>query len=671
MSASPTPVLEKKDSVSPPGLPDAPGPLAALLRSPKAIALVCAVLLAVVSAVVTSSGVWPSDLTVDVQSPLDDLNNWLVNNRDTSPLFLYFLLHISNTAQSAVDGVQSGLEALGFIGVTVAALLIGWYAGGANLRRRALTTAATGFATFVVIGLLGVWEETMETLALMVVAVAVAAVVGMLLGLAAGLSDRAERMLRPVFDTMQVLPAFAYLLPFVLIFDVGVPSAFVATVIYSAPPMARLTSLGLRGADAAALEASTSLGSSAWQRLWTARLPLARKQMLLGLNQTIMMCLSMVVLASVVGSGGLGDPIFTALSTIDVGLALPAGIAVVLIAVWLDRTTAAAGTRMDDTTPAIGGFKPAILWPAIAVVTAAGTVLGQVIGKTEWPDEWVVSIAQPVNTAVEWIERELGSGIPVLGGTLTWASGFTRWAINPLQDALDATPWWALLVLAGVLAYLAGRWRAAVTVVLALGVVGAMGLWTTSMDTLSQVIAALVVTLVLGFAIGILAARVESVDRVIRPVLDTMQTMPQFIYLIPMIALFNGGPAAAAVASVIYALPAVVRITAQGVRQVDPSALEAARSLGAGAGQQLWQVQLPLARPALQLAVNQGVVLVLSMVVIGGMIGGGALGFDVVKGLTKGDLGMGMTAGIAIVCLGILLDRITQPGADVKERNLR
>ncbi|WP_330174027.1 ABC transporter permease subunit [Streptomyces sp. NBC_01498] len=680
MSAAPHPVIEKPGPAPrDPGRPDdartggtapgtAPGLLARIAGNPRATLVLAAVLVAIVGAVVTRDGSWPGGLTVDVRSPLDDLNRWLVDNRTTHPLFLYFLLHISNTAESAVDGVLSALEGLGFIGVTLAAVLVAWYAGGAGARRRALRTAATALATFAVIGLLGMWEPAMETLALMVVVVIVSAVVGVLLGLAAGLSDRCQRVLRPVFDTMQVLPAFSYLLPFVLLFDIGTPSVFVATVIYAAPPMARLTALGLRGADAAALEASASLGASSWQRLTTARLPLARKQMLLGLNQTIMMSLSMVVLASMIGAGGLGDEIFTALSTVDVGLALPAGIAVVLLAIWLDRTTAAAGEQLEDPAAATRGTWW-VLWGGIVAAVAGGAVLGAVLGRKEWPEAWTVSISAPVNTAVDWIERELGSGVPVLGGTLTWSEGFANWVINPVRDALLATPWWALLLLGAALALRAGG-RAVVTVVLSLAAIGAMGLWDRSLDTLSQVLAALVVTLLLGFAVGILAARVTRVERAIRPVLDIMQTMPQFIYLIPVIALFSGGRTAAVAAAVVYALPAVVRITTQGIREIDPSALEAARSLGAGTGQQLRQVQLPLARPALQLAVNQGVVLVLAIVVIGGMIGGGALGVDVVRGLAKGDLGLGMTAGLAIVCLGLLLDRISQPSTAAKERAL-
>ncbi|AXK32921.1 ABC transporter permease subunit [Streptomyces armeniacus] len=641
--------------------------------NPRAALVLLALLVAVVSAVIVGESDWPAGWTVDVETPLNDLNNWLVDNRDTHWLFLYFLLHVSNSAQDSVDGMIELFESLGWVGVTAIGTLIAWAAGGADLSRRALRVGATALGVFAVCGLLDMWESTMETLALMTVAVFAAAVLGLLLGLAAGLSDRCERLLRPVFDTMQVMPAFAYLLPFLLIFGIGVPSALVATVIYAAPPMARLTSLGLRGADPAALEASASLGASSWQRLRTARLPLARKEMMLGLNQTIMMCLSMVVLASLIGSGGLGEEIYQALGDIDVGEALTAGVAVVLLAILLDRTTAAAGERLDEHEPPGPGPLARLrgwpVWAGLGVLTAAFAAFGSRLWDREWPETWTVDIAEPVNTAVDWFIDHLGSGVPLLGGTVTWANGFANGVLNPLRSGLLATPWWAVVLVVAVLGWVVGTWRAALSSVIALGLIGVMGLWDRSFDTLSQVLAGLVLTLLFGFLLGILAARVDRVDRMLRPVLDTMQTMPQFVYLIPVIALFSLGRAAGIAAAVIYALPAVVRITAQGIRQVDPAALEAARSLGATSRQQLLQVQLPLARRALLVAVNQGVVLVLSMVVIAGMVGGGALGIDVVKGLSKGDLALGLPAGVAIVCLGIVLDRLSQPA--VRERTYR
>ena len=643
----------------------APGGLARLAASPKVVLLLLTVVVVVVSGALTGSGTWPASLTVDIKTPLNDLDNWLVDNRDTHWVFLYFLLHVSNFAQSSYDTLLGLLESMGYIGVTVVGVLIAWSAGGADLSRRALRTGATGLAVFAVCGVLGMWESTMETLSLMVVAVILSTVVGFLLGVASGLSDRFEKMLRPVFDTMQVMPAFAYLLPLLLLFDIGVPAALIATVIYAAPPMARLTSLGLRQADPAAMEAATSLGANAKQRFLTARLPLARKQMMLGLNQTIMMCLSMVVLASLIGSDGLGADVYQALGSLDIGTALTAGTAVVLIAVLLDRTTSAAGERMDATvTAGATRFMARVrlaVWAGIVVLIGVFAAVGSALGGREWPGAWTVDITRQLQGGVDWITDHLGSGIPLLGGTVTWAHGFTDYLLNPLRSGLLTTPWWALALLVAVVGWIVGTWRAALTGAICLALVGAMGLWETSMDTFSQVIGGLVLTVVVGLVFGVLTARVERVERMLRPVLDTMQTMPQFVYLIPVIALVGLSRSAGIIAAVIYAAPAVIRITAQGLRYVDPAAMEASRSLGATSRQQLLQVQLPLARKSLLVGINQGVVLVLSMVVIAGLIGGGALGYDVVQGLSKGDLSQGLPAGIAIVCLGIMLDRLTQP----------
>ncbi|AZM60446.1 MULTISPECIES: ABC transporter permease [unclassified Streptomyces] len=656
--APPSPSREPAEEETPPASRARPAhPLLRLLL-PLGVA---AVVLVPVAAALWGSGAWPSDLTVDVKTPLDDAYAWVVRNRETNPVFLYFLLHLSNWADDSVSWMTDLLLTVGWFPVTVAAVLFSWRVGGLQSRRGAKLAAVT-LGSFALCGVLGMWEATMETLALMAVAVTVSAVIGGLLGLGGGLSDRFQKILRPALDTMQIMPAFAYLLPLVLLFGIGVPSALIATIIYAAPPMARLTALGLRGADAGVMEAAKSLGASPWQRLATARLPLARKEILLGLNQTIMMALSMVTIASVVGAGGLGEEVFQALSTVDVGEALAAGIPIVLLAVWLDRVTAAAGDRLGEGS----GPSPLRLlhgWRGWSVTAGAGTVVavtGALLLIEEWPELWVVDISEPVNRAMGWFTSHLAEGVPVLGGTRTWADGFTTWVLDPLRDGLTATPWWLLVLLAAALGLLAGGWGAMATAGVSMAGLGVIGVWDSSLDTLSQAIAGVVVTLVLGFVVGVAAARVPVVERLLRPVLDTMQTLPQFIYLIPVVALFNVGRSAAVAAAVLYALPAVVRITAQGLRQVDPAALEASRSLGAGTFQQIRQVQVPLARPALMLALNQGVVLVLAMVIVGGFVGSGALGYDVVYGLQKSALGTGLTAGVAIVLLGLVLDRTTQ-----------
>ncbi|MBJ7003000.1 ABC transporter permease [Streptomyces griseofuscus] len=590
---------------------------------------------------------WPHHLTVSLTQPLTSASNWIIDNRDTHPLFLYFFGYISNAVVLAVRAVYVALLALGWPGVTALGALVAWRVAGPRL-------AAGTAVAFLACGALGMWEPTMQTLALMVAAVLASVLVGTALGLAGGLSPRLDRALRPVLDTMQVLPAFAYLLPVVLVFGIGVPAAVLATVVYAAPPMARLTALGLRGADPEVLEAVESLGATRRQRLLTARIPLARKELLLGLNQTIMMALSMAVIASVIGAGGLGDRVYQALSTVDVGQALAAGIPIVLLAVVLDRVTGAAGADGAEGPRTIG-------WPYALAVTAAAALAARLLGVLDWPNGWSVQIAAPVNRAVDWMTGHLYSGVPVIGGTADWAAHFTTWVLDPIRDGLQWLPWWSLLLIVAALAWVIGTWRTALTAVLAMAAIGVLGVWEPSLDTLSQVLAAVAVTLVLGFATGIAAARSDRVERALRPVLDVFQTMPQFVYLIPVVALFGVGRAPAVAAAVVYALPAVVRITTQGLRQVDPAALESARSLGATGRQQLWQVQLPLARRALLLAVNQGVVLVLAVVIIGGLVGGGSLGYNVAFGLAQGDLATGLVAGAAIVCLGLMLDRVTQP----------
>ncbi len=631
----------------------APAPRIALPGILKHRAVHKLLLLAVAAAILVplanarwASGSWPSALTVDLTDPLTRTSDWIIDNRDSHPLFLYGFGYVSNAVVLSVRAVYLVLLAAGWAGVTAFAGLVAWRVAGVKL---ALGTAAA----FLACGLLGMWVPTMQTLALMVVAVLASVLVGALLGLAAGLSDRMDRILRPILDTMQVLPAFAYLLPVVLIFGIGVPAAVLATVVYAAPPMARLTSLGLRGADKEVLEAVESLGSTARQRLLTARIPLARKELLLGLNQTIMMTLSMAVIASVIGAGGLGDRVYQALASVDVGAALSAGIPIVLLAVVLDRITGAAGDGSDGSGRA--GWAYALL-AAVAVAVA-----GRLMGRLDWPEAWTLNIAEPVNRAVDWMTDHLYSGVPVIGGTADWAGHFTTWVLDPVRDGLQGLPWWSVLLIVAALAWLIGTWQTALTAVLAMAAIGVLGVWKPSLDTLSQVLAAVAVTLVLGFPTGIAAARSDRLERMLRPVLDVFQTMPQFVYLIPVVALFGVGRAPAVAAAVVYALPAVVRITTQGLRQVDQAALESARSLGASSGQQIRQVQLPLARPALLLAVNQGVVLVLAVVIIGGLVGGGALGYDVVFGLAQGDLATGLVAGAAIVCLGLMLDRVTQP----------
>jgi ABC-type proline/glycine betaine transport system permease subunit len=195
-------------------------------------------------------------------------------------------------------------------------------------------------------------------------------------------------------------------------------------------------------------------------------------------------------------------------------------------------------------------------------------------------------------------------------------------------------------------------------------------MWDEAMDTLSQVIVAVVLSVIIAIPIGIWSARSDVVQRGLKPVLDTMQTMPQFVYLVPVVALFAPGRVPAVIAALIYALPPCVRLTDLGIRQVPANTVEAALAFGATPRQLLSKVQLPLARPSILLGVNQTIMMVLSVVIIGALIGGGGLGLEVYRGLTHDEIGQGMIGGICILLLAIVIDRITQ-ASGMAQRTMR
>ena len=229
-----------------------------------------------------------------------------------------------------------------------------------------------------------------------------------------------------------------------------------------------------------------------------------------------------------------------------------------------------------------------------------------------------------------------------------------------IEDMLLWSPAWLLIAIVAGLGWWRLNWRFAMFSIVALILITAMDLWQQTMETLALVIAATLVSLAIGIPIGIIAARSDRFERMIRPVLDLMQTMPAFVYLIPAAMLFGLGRVPGIVATIIFAMPPAVRLTNLGIRQVAPDLIEAGQAFGCNSWQLLARVQLPLARPAIMTGVNQTIMLALSMVVIASMIGAGGLGDTVLSGIQRLDVGLGFEGGLGVVILAIILDRITQ-----------
>jgi glycine betaine/proline transport system permease protein len=229
-----------------------------------------------------------------------------------------------------------------------------------------------------------------------------------------------------------------------------------------------------------------------------------------------------------------------------------------------------------------------------------------------------------------------------------------------IEEGLLLSPAWLLI---GLLTGLAGwrtNWRFALFTAAALALIAGMGLWTETVATLALVIAATLISLLLGIPLGIWAARSDTVERIVRPVLDLMQTMPAFVYLIPAAMFFGLGRVPGVVATIIFAMPPAVRLTNLGIRQVPKELVETGLAFGCTPGQLLLKVQLPTARPSIMAGVNQTIMLALSMVVIASMIGAGGLGDTVLRGIQRLDVGLGFEGGLGVVILAIILDRITQ-----------
>ncbi|MEU4196757.1 ABC transporter permease subunit [Kribbella sp. NPDC026611] len=587
------------------------------------------------------------------------LHRWLTEHRDDAGQGNVFFDAVRIAVDHLVVLLQNMISqpsfdrpvpVIGWLGVVAISAYCAWAFG--NWKVAVLTAAGLGF-----VGLQGLWQESMDTLALTIAAVLLSLLVAIPLGIWAGLSNRAFKVATLVLDLMQTLPTFVYLAPLTLFFAIGPAAATIATLIYAAPPAVRLTAHAIRSVPPESVEAARSLGSTRGQTLTKVLLPMSRSTVVVGINQTIMAALSMVTVAALIDAPGLGQTVLKALQTLDVGVAFNAGLAIVVIAIVLDRVTTAAGDRPWRTA---SRRRRLLLGAGAVAVLVAVWFSRTYVWAAEFPTSVGVGarIATVTTDVTNWIQDVFG------GFTYGVRDAVTKALLNPLEGLLTGSPWWLVAAVVVVLAFVLGGWRGAVPAAICLGLLVATGVWHDSMITLASTLLATVVVVAVGLALGVWAGRNRRVDVWIRPVLDAGQTMPPFVYLVPFLALFGTSRFTAIAAAVVFAVPVTTKIVADGIKAVPVATVEAANSVGSSAWQVISKVQLPVARRAITLAVNQGLIYVLSMVVVGGLVGAGALGYDVAAGFAQSELyGKGLAAGLAIVLLGVLLDRVTQAAA--------
>jgi glycine betaine/proline transport system permease protein len=607
---------------------------------------------------------WPSGLAWNsLGGHLNEFQIWLIDQRSAEDQSLVFAVFDGFTSfvDSLVRWLTDALLWATWVGTAVAGSLVMLRFGG--VKAGLLTLAA--FASFAAMGL---WEASIQTLALMLTAVALSLAVGVPLGVLAGRSSRFGRAITPVLDAMQIVPAFAYLMPVVILFSVGPAAAVVSTMVYAIPPAVRITALGIRAVPANTVEASQALGSTRTQVLTKVQLPLARRMLLLAVNQTILFALSMVVIAGLIGGRGLGDVVTSGLYS-NPALALLGGLAIVIMAIALDRSTEAIANQTDPTRRHLTDELRTRLRLASAA-TAVGVVLAVVAAKLFGAGR----IYPSDSTAQEWLLARIQTALDYIQDPTSFVFRITEPTGNfllseflePLQTFLVETPWFVVVVGLTAIAFVVSGIRPALTALAMFAVIGVLGEWGAAMETAAQVVVATAIAVALGVGLGVWAAESRTVARIVRPINDVFQTLPQLVYIIPFIYLMPVSIVPGVAASVLYATPVVIRLVQAGVRDVAPAAVEAASAFGATRRQVLLKVKIPLAQDAIMLGVNQGIIMVLAVVVIGGLVGSGALGYVVAEGLQRNEFGQGIVASLAILGLGIALDRVTRANREAR-----
>lgn len=602
----------------------------------------------------------------DLHQSFTDFNNTLLASRDTNPV-MQFTNSVSELLRNFFDWAQRMLvrpnlprpvPEIGWLGVVAVATWMGFAIASWRI-------ALLVLLSFLSFGVFGFWQDSLDLLIVTGMAVLITLVVGMPLAVLSGTNATANRVITVALDFMQTMPTFVYLVPVVLFFGIGVGGAVVATLVYAVPPLVRIAGFGIREVSTTTIEATDSAGQTYWQRLLKVQVPMARKTIIVGLNQTTLAALSMATIASYINGPGLGKPVLNALVANDFGGSFVPGVLIVVMAVMLDRTTTAASERSERVARGGGGNVRVrrVALAATGVAALVAVYLSRLeLSLARFPEYSIgAKVSDGADSAMEVV-------VDVFGGVAGWFKDHvTDWFLNPMQSLLAESPWWlAALGILG-LALVFGGVRALLTTAVCLAGIWYLDLWHDAMITLNMALVGTVLVMVLALVFGVWMARDRRVDLGLRPLLDAGQTIPPFVYLIPVLALFGPSRFTAIVAGIVYAAPAAIKLVADGVKGVSPTTVEAGRSTGQTTWQEITKVQLPMAKGSLVLATNQGLLYVLAMVVIGGLVGAGALGYDVVLGISRSEeWGKGAAGGLTIVLLGVMLDRITRAAADVR-----
>ncbi len=616
---------------------------------------------------------YPRDWVIPLRYWISDFMKWLMNDFDLG-LFTFreltrsiawlieqpYLIVKSLLSTGFLKGQGSyAVEVfprISWIALIVGAVLLGRFARDWKL-------GALAGVCFIYLALFDQWDSAMVTLSSIVIAVPIGVAGGLLLGIAGHRSNNFRMALIPVLDLMQTVPVFAYLVPVLIMFGFGPVAAMIATIIYAMPPMVRVTMLALQQVPDEVNEAGRMTGCTAAQLLWKVQIPSAKHTLMVGVNQVIMLSLNMVIIASMIGAGGLGFDVLNALKRLQIGEGVEAGLAITMLAIAIDRVSQAYARRPPPAHDAPEGNwlsrHPYLL--IMAVIVAGTWVIGIFTpAMNAVPEAWTITTGSFWSDVVKYINVNYFDQLDAF-------KNFVLLNIMvPIKRLLLALPWIAVVGLVALAGLQLGGWRLALLTGLMALFLAAVGLWAKAMVTVYLCGLSVIIACLIGIPIGIASAKNERLHRVVSTVIDTLQTLPSFVYLMPVVMLFRVGDFAAMLAVIAYCIVPAIRYTDHGIRNVPRPLVEAATQTGCNRHQLLWKVELPIALPEIMLGINQTIMMALSMLVITALVGTRELGQEVYIALTKADVGRGLVAGVCVAFIAMIGDRLIS--AWVRER---
>lgn len=545
--------------------------------------------------------------------------------------------------------------------------LLGYALQGRNL------AMLVAFST-IYISVFGQWEPSMQTLSLVLIAAPVSVVIGLLLGVWSFKSRTVETALAPILNIAQTMPHFSYLVPVMVFFGIGDQAGAIATIIFATPPMIRLTLLGLKKVSPEVLDAGMMSGCHNYQLMYKVLVPTARRDILIGINQVIMQCLAMAVIASFIGARGLGFNLLAALNTLAVGVALELGVCIVLIAVVLDKLSLAWANKQTDyfaDLPFMQKHKWSLMFLGILVFGIVLSFIGSWLfdGGINYfyliPHNKGITLGPMFQDGIDWFLETFFFSL----------QGFNKWLIIdvlfPMREAFLSMPVSATFFLVMGIGYIVGGVRSALIVGSFLLFIALLEWWERALITAYMATFGVLVSAIIGITVGTLCAQSRAATKFILLICDTFQTFPSFVYLIPVMILFGITDTSVLIAVIVYATIPATRYTVEGLCSVPESLHDAGSMSGVNRLQRWLKIELPLAFPHIMLGINQTVIFALFMVIIGAFIGTEDLGQYIIKALSdKQGIGNGLLLGFCVASIGLAVDHLIQKWANQRRKLL-